>query len=104
MKNTKNASVINTAKTKVSKTLQKIDTAKAISAVRAEKETKYIYPEDITSKDDKKKFRRKIRTTEFNYQKQMKSLKKSNKVEDKKELEKLTKDYTKFKKANYAVV
>lgn len=87
--------------TKVGKGLQKLDTAKAIKAVKEAKEVKYIYPVEITDPLQRKQFRRRARTASANYEAQIKALKKSNKAEDKKELEKVNKDFTKFTKATY---
>lgn len=87
--------------TKVGKGLQKLDTAKAIKAVKESKEVKYLYPEELTDPLQRKQFRRRARNSSAIYEAQIKGLKKSNKAEDKKELEKVNKEFAKFTKATY---
>ena len=56
------------------------------------RETKYIYPDDVTSAKDKKDFRRKMRQERKGLNAKITRLERSNKPEDKEELKKAEKE------------
>lgn len=88
---------------KAQKELAKKNVEKATEKVEASKEKalKYIYPKDAISKLDKKAYRRKMRTENKRFEKQMKALRKSNEPGAKTELVKIEKAYKAFRKEHY---
>lgn len=71
--------------------LGKLNLAVNASATK-QRDSKYIYPKDCTTKSQRKEFRRKARQTGSAFEKQIKSLKASNEKAAKKELDKIMKE------------
>ena len=86
------------------KTLTQINLGKAAEKAESKKDErvpKYIYPADVKTQEEKKAFRRQSRSALASYEKKIAALNKSNEASAKKELEKMQKELTGFKKATY---
>lgn len=83
---------------KAEKELSDANTAKAAKDEVTERHTKYIYPAEVKSTQDKKDFRRKARAKIAEFTKAINKLKK--KPEDAKELHKKEKEYAAWKEAH----
>lgn len=88
----------NAPKAKTSK-LDKVNLTKATMDAQKERATKYQYPAEVVSKEDRKRFRRNARKTKAELAEAIKEL--SAKKGDKKELEKATAQLVKFEKSTY---
>jgi hypothetical protein len=65
------------------------------------KDLKYVYPEDCTTPNEKKEFRRKARAARNKFDKAIKELSKSNEQADRKELKKISREFEEFQAGIY---
>jgi len=79
--------------------LDKVNLTKATLDAQKERATKYQYPADVTSKEDRKRFRRNARKTASELKAQLQEI--SGKKGDKKEQEKIQGAIAKFEKSTY---
>lgn len=78
--------------------LNKENAKKAAEKVLQDRVTKYIYPENVTTSQQKKEFRRKARAAGSSFEKQITVLTKSKDTEDAKKLKQIQSSFEAWKK------
>ena len=80
--------------------LNKANAEKAAKDVLSQRVTKYIYPADVKTMEDKKEFRRRMRAKISSYEKKLRELGRSKDKDAPSQLKELQKDYTNWQKEN----